>query len=128
MRALDEATFDEALEQAEGLLLIDFWADWCGPCKHVGPILEGLEPAYEGRVSFCTVNADENPRLMNAFGVRSIPTVILLRPNPDGPGAKVLGHSVGAKSPTAFAQLIDKALAPKAGFLARLGGLFRRDD
>ena len=59
-------------------VLVDFWADWCGPCKSLGPILEKLETAYEGRFKLVKVNADEEQQLSSAFGVRSLPTCILL--------------------------------------------------
>ena len=66
------------------------------------------------------VNADENRGLMNAFGIRSLPTVLLLRPNPDGPGAKVLEHAVGAQPANRYHAMIEKGLNPKQGFFARL--------
>ena len=126
MRPMDESGFDEMLSKEEGLVLVDFWAGWCGPCRAVTPILESLSNAYQDRVAFFAVNADENRHLMDAFGVRSLPTVIILRPNGDGPGAKVVGHSVGAKSQGAFANMIDEALDPKPGLIKRLGQLFSR--
>ena len=94
----------------------------------MGPVLEALSEQYVDRVAFYAVNADENPRLMNAFGVRSIPTVIILQPSGDGPGAKVVGHSVGAKSAAGFSELIENALNPKPGLLQHLGNLFGRGD
>ncbi len=124
MTPLDEINFDEALASADGLVLVDFWADWCGPCQMVTPVLEQLAEAYEGRVDFFAVNADENRRLMDAFNVKSLPTIIVLKPNEDGPGAAVVAHSVGVKSATGFAQMIDEALNPKPGLFARLRTLF----
>ena len=124
MEALSEQDFDEALARSEGLVLVDFWADWCGPCQVVGPMLEALEPQYEGRVDFYKVHADHNRRLMGAFGIRSLPTVVILKPNADGPGAEVLGHVVGARGAGAFAKAIDDALHPKPSILSRLGKLF----
>ena len=120
---LDEETFDATLAAAQGLVLVDFWADWCGPCAVVGPILESLAPSYEGRVDFYKVSADDSPRLMNAFGIRSIPTVVLLKPSDEG-GAKVVGHVVGAQGAGTFVEVIERGLNPKPGVLARLGNLF----
>ena len=124
MQPIGEEGFDEMLMAADGLVLIDFWADWCGPCKAVTPVLEALAPQYEGRVDFYAVNADENRRLMDAFGVRSIPTIIVLEPNQENGGAKVLAHSVGAKSGPVLAKLIDEALNPKPGLMARIVSMF----
>ncbi len=59
-------------------VLVDFWADWCGPCKSLGPVLEKLETAYAGRFTLVKVNADTEQQLAGAFGVKSLPTCILL--------------------------------------------------
>ncbi len=125
LETLDEESFDAALAAAKGLVLIDFWADWCGPCGVVRPILEALEPTYADQVDFYKVDADENRRLMDAFGIRSIPTVVLLKPDGEG-GARVVGHVVGARGPGAFVEVIERGLNPKPGVLTRLGNLFGR--
>lgn len=122
MRALSENDFDAALEEAEGLVLVDFWAEWCGPCRTVGPILEQLESEYEGRIDFYKVNTDQNRRLMGAFGIKSIPTVLVLRPHADRPGADVVAHAVGARPAGAYRGMLDKALAPRRSLLGRLFG------
>jgi len=124
MKNLSEANFDRALAEAEGLVLVDFWADWCGPCKVLGPILEGLEPEYAGRVTFAKVNGDQNQRLMGAFGIRSLPTVLVLAPRQPGPGADVVAYSVGVKSADAMRKLLDGILNPKPSLLQRVKGIF----
>lgn len=124
MRVLTEATFDAALADAPGLVLVDFWADWCGPCKVLGPILEGLEAEYEGRVTFAKVNADKNRGLMDAFGIRSLPTVVVLAPRRPGPGADVVGYTVGVKPADGMRKLLDGILAPKPTLMQRVKGLF----
>ena len=123
MKAVDQSDFDAELAAADGLVLVDFWADWCGPCGVVGPILEGLEAQYEGRVVFWKVNADENRALMGAFGVRSLPSVLLLQPT-DGGGARVLGHVIGAQGVQAFIGMIENGLNPRPGFMARVLNMF----
>jgi thioredoxin len=75
---LTERNFDEALLAAEGLLMVDFWAEWCGPCRAVAPVLEEVAEASEGRVTLLKVNVDENPGLAARYGVRSIPTILFV--------------------------------------------------
>ena len=122
MRDISETEFDDVLEQANGLVLVDFWAEWCGPCKVVKPILEAMSVDYEGRVEFVAINADHNRGLMQAFGIRSLPTVLLLKPNPDGPGGKVLAHAIGAQPASRYHSMIHDGLNPKQGLLSRLFG------
>lgn len=122
MKVLTPETFDQALEDSAGLVLVDFFADWCGPCKTLGPILEGLAPEYEGRVTFVKVDSDRSPALSQAFGVRSLPTVILLKPRRPGPGADAIDHFIGVKPPGAVRALLDKALDVRPGLLSRLFG------
>jgi thioredoxin 1 len=123
MTELNDDTFDEALEE-ESLLLVDFWADWCGPCKHLGPMLEELEGEYEGEVRFAKVNADKNRRLVEAFGVKGLPTVLLIRPREGG--ADVVGHIVGARPAGEFMALIDRGLNPPPSLGERIKGLFSK--
>ena len=124
MRSLSELEFDQALADADGLVLVDFWADWCGPCKVVGPILERVAADYVERVDFYKVDADRNRRLMQAFGVRSLPTVLLLKPHTDRPGAAVLSHVVGANPPRAYIEMLENGLNPKPSLLRRIGRIF----
>ena len=87
---LDQNTFDEALTTTEGILMVDFWAEWCGPCRAVAPVLEDLAGASGGKVTLAKVNVDEHPALAARFGVRSIPTILFVK---DG---KVRDQAVGA--------------------------------
>jgi len=120
MEAMDEKRFDARLKKAEGLVLVDFWAGWCGPCRAVTPLLERLEPDFEGRVEFWKVDADKNRALMEAFGVQALPTVILLSPHKDRPGADVVGHIVGARPPEAYRALVERGLTPKRSLMGRI--------
>jgi thioredoxin 1 len=76
---LDERNFDETLAVAEGVMMVDFWAEWCGPCRAVGPVLEDLARMSGGKVTLGKVNVDENPALAARYGVRSIPTILFVK-------------------------------------------------
>lgn len=102
---LNEQDFDPALDQ-HPLLLVDFWADWCGPCKMLGPVIEELAADYDGRgVAVAKVNVDECQELAVRYGVMSIPTVILIK---NGQEAERL---VGLLPKENFTTLIDRYLA-----------------
>ena len=96
--------FDKALE-GKALMLVDFWATWCGPCRMLGPVIEQLAEDYEGKdVIIGKVNVDENPELAQRYGVMSIPTVLLLE---DG---KEIDRKVGVMPYEAYADLLDGKL------------------
>ncbi len=87
---LSEATFDEVVGSSDKPVLVDFWAEWCGPCKMIAPILEEIASEQDG-ISIAKVNVDENPDIARRFEVMSIPTMIVFK---DGEPAK---RMVGAK-------------------------------
>ena len=88
--ALTEATFDQHLAQHRELLMVDFWAEWCTPCKTLAPILDELLRESGGKASLAKVNVDEHPGLAARYGIRSIPTVLFIK------GGKVLDQVIGA--------------------------------
>ncbi|MDH4029080.1 MAG: thioredoxin [Nitrospirota bacterium] len=83
-------TFDQNVLQSQGIVMVDFWATWCGPCKIVAPVVEELAKEYEGRAAFAKVNTDENPDLASRYNIRGIPTLIFFK------GGKVMDQIVGA--------------------------------
>ncbi len=91
-------------------VLVDFWADWCGPCKSLGPVLEKLETAYAGRFKLVKVNADDQQQLTQAFGIKSLPTCILMA------GGKPVDGFMGAQPEGQIKQFLDKHL-PSEDFL-----------
>lgn len=77
--AVTDDSFEREVIQSKTPVLVDFWAEWCGPCKMMGPILEELAPQYTGKMSVATVNIDENNMTPQRFGVRGIPTLMLFK-------------------------------------------------
>jgi len=76
---LTEQNFDETLIATQGLVMVDFWAAWCGPCRAIAPVLEELAEASEGRVTLIKVNVDESPGLAARYEIRSIPTILFVK-------------------------------------------------
>ncbi|HMH48699.1 MAG TPA: thioredoxin [Candidatus Acidoferrum sp.] len=99
---LTEQNFDEALAATEGLAIVDFWAEWCGPCRAIAPVLEDIVEASEGQVTLLKVNVDENPGLAGRYGIRSIPTILFVK---DG---TVVDRVVGAQPKAALQDIVNR--------------------
>ena len=76
---ITEANFEEVVMKSELPVLIDFWAEWCGPCRMVGPVVDEIHTEYEGKAIVGKVNVDENPGISAKFGIRNIPTIVSLK-------------------------------------------------
>jgi thioredoxin 1 len=98
----------EVLE-ADGPVLVDFWAEWCPPCRMIGPSIEALATAYSGRAKVGKLNVDENPVVAQTFGVRSIPTLLVFK------GGQVVDQQVGAVPQPRIAAMIEQQLDAVAG-------------
>ena len=95
--------FDKALSQGK-LMMVDFWASWCGPCRMLGPVIEDLAGKYEGKAIVGKVNVDQEQELAIRYGVMSIPTVIFFK------NGKEIDRKVGVMPPEAFTHVLDSNL------------------
>jgi thioredoxin 1 len=101
---LTDANFDEEVLQAETPVLVDFWAEWCGPCRMIGPIVEELATEFEGKIKVGKVNVDQNQGTAAKYGIRSIPTLLLFK------GGDLAEQMVGAQPKNKIVESINKVL------------------
>lgn len=101
---LNDSNFDEAIK-GDKPVLVDFWAEWCGPCKMIGPVVEELAGDYEGKAVVAKVNVDENPGVAGRFGIRSIPTLLVFK------GGEIVDKQVGAVPKSVLAQKLAAQVA-----------------
>ena len=97
--------FDAEVLQSSEPVLVDFWAEWCGPCKMIAPILDELAETYGGRLKVAKINIDHNQKTPRSYNVRGIPTLMIFK------NGKVEATQIGAVSKTQLSQMIDSAIA-----------------
>ncbi len=102
--AVTDATFDEEVKNSDIPVLVDFWAEWCGPCKMIGPSLEELSEEYAGKIKIAKVNVDENPNMPGQLGVRGIPAMFMFK---DG---QVHSNKTGAAPKSTIQNWIDEVV------------------
>ena len=105
IKEITDGNFQSEIAEANGLSMVDFWAEWCGPCRIIAPFVEQLAGEYAGRVTVGKLNVDHNPRISAQFGVRSIPTLLFFK---DG---KVVETVVGAMPKHVLDSKIQELLA-----------------
>ncbi len=103
-KPVSDATFASDVLEAQGPVLVDFWAEWCGPCKAIAPALEEIAGEYAGRLTIAKVNIDHNPKTPNDYNVRGIPTLVMFK---DG---KPVSTKVGAAPKSALRDWIAAAM------------------
>ncbi|MCA6073686.1 thioredoxin [Fulvivirga sedimenti] len=101
---ITDANFEEIIK-SDKPVLVDFWAEWCGPCKMIGPVVEELANDYDGRAVIGKVNVDENPNVSVKFGIRSIPTLLVFK------NGEIVDKQIGAVPKGVLSQKLDAQLA-----------------
>ena len=105
IKHISDASFDADVIQSSTPVIVDFWAEWCGPCKMIAPILDEVASAYQGKLQVAKMNVDENREIPAKFGIRGIPTLMLFK------NGQLAATKVGAMSKAQLTAFIDQQLA-----------------
>jgi thioredoxin 1 len=100
-----DLSFEKEILESATPAVVDFWAEWCGPCRAIAPIIKDLATRYDGRVKIAKIDVDANPGVAGRFGIRAIPTVLAFK------GGRVVGQLQGARPRADFEAFVDKLLA-----------------
>jgi thioredoxin 1 len=103
-----DSNFQNEVLASDKLTMIDFWAEWCGPCRAIGPVIEELSKDYAGKVNIGKVNVDDNPQLSMNYGITSIPAILFVK------GGQVVDKLVGAQPKSNFVKKIEQHMSPVA--------------
>ena len=101
LKSVTDASIDEVVLESDKPVLVDFWAEWCGPCRAIGPVIEELSKEYEGKVNIGKVNVDHNPQVSMNYGITSIPAILFVK------GGQVVDKLVGAQPKANFVKKIE---------------------
>ncbi|MGD9774208.1 thioredoxin TrxA [Diaphorobacter sp.] len=104
IKHLSDASFEADVLQADTPVLVDYWAEWCGPCKMIAPVLDEVASAYQGKLTIAKMNVDENREIPAKFGIRGIPTLMLFK------NGELTATKVGAMSKAQLTAFIDQQL------------------
>jgi thioredoxin 1 len=102
IQTLTDANFEQTVNQSTRPILVDFWAEWCGPCRRLAPTVDELATDYDGRVVVAKMNVDENPATPMRFSIRGIPTLLLFK------GGQIVEQIVGLADKASLKRMIDK--------------------
>ncbi|MDT8992215.1 thioredoxin TrxA [Curvibacter sp. APW13] len=105
IKHITDASFEADVLQSAQPVLVDYWAEWCGPCKMIAPVLDELATSYDGKLTIAKMNVDENRDIPAKFGIRGIPTLMLFK------GGQLAATKVGAMSKAQMTAFIDQQLA-----------------
>ncbi len=104
IKHVSDATFDSEVIHSDVPVLVDYWAEWCGPCKMIAPVLEDVAKSYAGRLTVAKLDIDANPAVTTKYGIRGIPTLILFK------GGEARAQKVGALSKSQLTAFVDSNL------------------
>lgn len=104
IKQVSDSSFESDVLQSDAPVLVDYWAEWCGPCKMIAPILEDVSRDYDGRMQVAKLNVDDNPSMPSRYGVRGIPTLMLFK------NGQVAATKVGALSKSQLKVFLDENL------------------
>jgi thioredoxin 1 len=110
-----DATFDKDVLNSETPVLVDFWAEWCGPCRMMGPTVDQVATEYAGKVKVGKIDVDANQQVAGRYGIRGIPTLLLFK------GGKVVEQKVGAIGKPEFQKMLDKHVSTEAAQQTTVG-------